>query len=35
MKKYFYWMVPGIFLISLLAAFVLVRTAPDCVRGVL
>ena len=30
MKKYFYWMVLGIFLISLLAAFVLVRTAPDC-----
>lgn len=30
MKKYFYWIVLGIFLISLLAAFVLVRTAPDC-----
>ena len=30
MKKYFYWMVLGIFLLSSLIAFVLVRTAPDC-----
>ncbi len=30
MKKYFYWMVLGIFLLSALVAFLLVRTAPDC-----
>lgn len=30
MKKYFYWIVLGIFLLSTLIAFVLVRTAPDC-----